>query len=74
MKKWITLMFSVLMIFSLTACSAQVDEQKQMAENTQTEKTVQNINKEEGSSEMMNRKIKVTGQNGEIIVFALNGS
>lgn len=74
MKKWITLMFSVLMIFSLTACSAQVDEQKQMAENTQTEKTVQNINKEERSSEMMNRKIKITGQNGEIIVFALNDS
>ena len=35
MKKWIGLICSVLMVFSLTACSAQVNEsEKNVSENT----------------------------------------
>lgn len=74
MKKWMVLLLSVLMIFSLTACSAQISGEKAVKENAQTVKSTDSAAEKEGSSEMISRKIKVTGQNGEVIVFALNDS
>lgn len=81
MKKMLILMFSALMIFSLAACSAQVNETPKSApdnvqNNTQTEKTAtsemnSNENKENNAA---GKQIKVTAQNGEVIVFALNDS
>lgn len=81
MKKWIGLICSVLMVFSLTACSAQVNEsEKNVSENTsaaaaENETAAQEeAVEQEGSNEKMNRQIKVTGANGETIVFELNNT
>ena len=74
MKKWMVPLLSMLMIFSLTACSAQISGEKAVKENVQMAKSTDSVIEREGSSEMVSRKIKVTGQNGEVIVFTLNNS
>ena len=65
MKKWIGLICSVLMVFSLTACSAQVNEsEKNVSENTsaaaaENETAAQEGTVEqEGSNEKMNRQME----------------
>ena len=76
MKKWIILVFLSCLIFSLTACSAQVNEADiATKDNIKVEEDVSNLKDENKKDDVkVDKRFKVVSEQGDTIVFVLNDS
>lgn len=76
MKKWIILIFLSCLIFSLTACSAQVNEADiATKDNIKVEEDVSNLKDENKKDDVkVDKRVKVVSEQGDTIVFVLNNS
>lgn len=76
MKKWIMLVFLSCLIFSLTACSAQVNEvNTNTKDNVKVEEDVSNLKDENKEDDVkVDKRFKVISEQGDTIVFVLNDS
>lgn len=76
MKKWIILVFLSCLIFSLTACSAQVNEADiATKDNIKVEEDVSNLKDENKKDDVkVDKRVKVVSEQGDTIVFVLNNS
>lgn len=73
MKKWIILVFLSCLIFSLTACSAQVNEADiATKDNIKVEEDVSNLKDENKKDDVkVDKRFKVISEQGDTIVFVL---